>query len=96
MPVAGLVMLYGLPASVVAGAVPAVASVVMLPVGLGTRWVDGVAAVAAAIERRPPWNVVVVAAVLATLACAFRTAALSKPRANGDNVGRERPRPPRR
>ena len=36
------------------------------PVGLGTRWVDVVAAVAAAIERRPPWNVVVSIVVLGT------------------------------
>ena len=96
VPVAGLVMLYGLPASVVAGAVPAVRWIVMLPVGLGTRWVDGVATVAAAIERRPPWNVAVVAAVLATLACAFRAGSAVKASAAGDNIGRERPRPPRR
>ena len=60
VPVAGLVMLYGLPASLVAGAVPALRTVLMAPVALGTRWVDAVAAVAAALERHPPWNVVVV------------------------------------
>ena len=35
VPVAGLVMLYGLPASLVAGAVPALRGVLMLPVGRG-------------------------------------------------------------
>jgi len=48
VPIAGLVMLYGLPASLVAGAVPGVAAVVMFPVGLGVRWVDRVAAITAA------------------------------------------------
>jgi hypothetical protein len=38
----------------------------MLPVGLGTRWVDAVARVAAAIERRPPWNAVVSVVVVGT------------------------------
>jgi competence protein ComEC len=72
VPVAGLVMLYGLPASLVAGAVPAVRSVLMAPVALGTRWVDAVAAVAAALERHPPWNVVVVVVFLGGSLCAVR------------------------
>lgn len=50
LPVAGAVMLYGLPAALVAGAVPVVAPVVMLPCRVGVRWVDTVAAVAAAVE----------------------------------------------
>lgn len=50
VPVAGAVMLYGLPAGLLAGAVPAVAPAVMLPCRLGVRWVDTVAAVAAAVE----------------------------------------------
>ena len=53
VPVAGLVMLYGLPASLIAGAVPAVRTVLMAPVALGTRWVDAVAAVAAAARASP-------------------------------------------
>jgi competence protein ComEC len=64
VPVAGAVMLYGLPASVVAGAVPPLRGALMLPVGLGTKWVDAVATVAAALERRPPWNVVASVLVL--------------------------------
>lgn len=43
VPVAGFVMLYGLPAALVAGAVPAVAPLVMFPCRLGVRWVDTVA-----------------------------------------------------
>ena len=43
VPVAGFVMLYGLPAALVAGSVPAVAGVVMFPARLGVRWVDRVA-----------------------------------------------------
>ena len=39
VPIAGLVMLYGLPASLLAGAVPAVGALVMAPVGWGAGWV---------------------------------------------------------
>ena len=53
VPVAGLVMLYGLPACLLAGAVPAVGPVVMAPVGWGVRWVDAVAGVGAGSSRRP-------------------------------------------
>ena len=68
VPVAGFVMLYGLPAGLVAGSVPAVAPVVMLPARIGTRWVDTVAVFGVHLEPEPPgvwvgW-VVVVALVL--------------------------------
>ncbi len=56
VPVAGLVMLYGLPACLVAGAAPVLAPVVMAPVGIGVRWVDAVATVAAAAEPQAPWT----------------------------------------
>ena len=56
VPVAALVMLYGLPACLLAGAVPAVAPVVMAPVGVGVRWIDAVATVGAALEPEPPWS----------------------------------------
>ena len=56
VPVAGLVMLYGLPACLVAGVVPVVAPVVMAPVGIGVRWIDAVATVGAAVEPGPPWS----------------------------------------
>jgi competence protein ComEC len=49
-PVAGGVMLYGLPAGLVAGFVPPIAPVVMLPCRLGVRWVDLVAALGARLE----------------------------------------------
>ena len=51
VPVAGLVMLYGLPACLLAGVVPAVGVPVMAPVGWGVWWVDAVATVAAAPSR---------------------------------------------
>ena len=50
VPVAGAVMLYGLPAALLAGAAPPVAPVVLFPCRLGVRWVDLVAAIAAAAE----------------------------------------------
>jgi len=56
VPVAGLVMLYGLPACLVAGAVPPLAPVVMAPVEVGVGWVDAVATVGAAVEPGPPWS----------------------------------------
>jgi competence protein ComEC len=56
VPVAGIVMLYGLPAGLVAGSAPAVAPVVMFPARLGTRWVDTVARLGARLEPDPPWT----------------------------------------
>ncbi|MBA3287146.1 MAG: ComEC/Rec2 family competence protein [Acidimicrobiia bacterium] len=56
VPVAGLVMLVGLPACLVAGALPSVGGVVMIPIGWGVGWVDAVATVGAAVEPRPPWS----------------------------------------
>jgi competence protein ComEC len=50
VPVAGVVMLYGLPAGLLAGAVPALAPVVLFPCRLGVRWVDTVAALGARLE----------------------------------------------
>ncbi len=50
VPVAGFVMLYGLPAGLVAGFVPAVAPVVMLPCRLGVRWVDTIAVLGERLE----------------------------------------------
>jgi competence protein ComEC len=50
VPVAGFVMLYGLPAALVAGSVPALADVAMLPARLGVRWVDTVAVLGERVE----------------------------------------------
>ncbi len=76
VPVAGAVMLYGLPAGIVVGltadAVPWFGQVVMFPAHVGTRWVDTVAMLGERLEPDPPWVwigwVVVVIAVLAWLA----------------------------
>ena len=96
VPVAGLVMLYGLPASLVAGAVPAARSVLMAPVALGTRWVDTVAAGAAVLERHPPWNFVVTIAFLAGSLFAIRSAGGTRRVEERNNEAREHPRPHRR
>ena len=50
VPVAGAIMLYGLPAGLVAGLVPQIAPVVMFPCRLGVRWVDTIAMVASRAE----------------------------------------------
>ena len=71
VPVAGAVMLYGLPAALVAGTVPFVAPAVMVPVDVGVRWVDLVAVVAARLEPPPLVNAVgwlVLATALAVVA----------------------------
>jgi competence protein ComEC len=56
VPVAGMVMLYGLPACLLAGALPVVAPLVMTPVGWGVRWIDAVAGLGSALEPAPPWT----------------------------------------
>jgi competence protein ComEC len=57
VPVAGFVMLYGLPAGLLAASIPAPASwVVMVPAVVGTRWVATVARVAAAVEPGGAWS----------------------------------------
>lgn len=59
VPVAGMVMLYGLPAGLSAGAlgpgpVPGLATILQLPSGLGTRWVATIAALGARLEPAAP------------------------------------------
>lgn len=59
VPAAGFVMLYGLPAGLVAAALPPVlGSLLMLPAALATRWVAVVAALAARLEPSGGWAVV--------------------------------------
>jgi competence protein ComEC len=80
VPVAGAVMLYGLPAGLVAGAIPAAAPYVMFPCRLGVRWVDTVAALGARLEPGGAatwWGWVAVALAVAWLAV---------PRAVGERV----------
>jgi competence protein ComEC len=59
VPVAGAVMLYGLPAGLLVGllsdAAPAFGHVVMFPARVGTRWVDTVAMLGVRLEPDPPW-----------------------------------------
>lgn len=55
VPMAGFVMLYGLPAGLVAGTVPAVAPVVMFPCRVGVRWVDTVALLGERLEPSGAW-----------------------------------------
>ena len=50
VPVAGFVMLYGLPAGLAAGFLPPSAPVVMFPCRIGVRWVDTVAVLADRLE----------------------------------------------
>jgi competence protein ComEC len=66
VPVAGFVMLYGLPAGLLAGAVPPIAPVVMFPCRLGVRWVDTVAALG---ERLEPDGRAVVAGWVTLVMC---------------------------
>ena len=56
VPVAGAVMLYGLPAALLAGLVPVAAPVLMFPALIGTRWVDTVALLGARLEPEAHWS----------------------------------------
>lgn len=74
IPVAGIVMLFGLPVALVTGWLPtSVAQLVMWPLGLGVRWVDTVAGLGSRL--RPPMLVnliVVVASIVAVGSAAWR------------------------
>jgi competence protein ComEC len=75
VPVAGFVMLYGLPAGLVAGSIPVLAPVAMFPARIGTRWVDTVARLGARLEPEPPWTWVgwgAVVVVVCLLVCRGR------------------------
>ena len=73
VPVAGLVMLYGLPAGLLVGAAPMLGPVVMFPARVGTEWVDTVAMLGARLEPDPPWSWIGwVAVVLAVLVAVLR------------------------
>jgi competence protein ComEC len=69
VPIAGFVMLYGLPACLAAGALPLVDPVLMAPVGVGVQAVDTIAWAAARAEPPIPvsvaaWGVIVLALVV--------------------------------
>ncbi len=72
VPVAGLVMLYGLPACLLAGSVPAIAPVVMAPVGVAVAWIDAVATVGARLEPPAPWSWLASVAAVAVIALVIR------------------------
>ena len=77
VPVAGAVMLYGLPAGLVAGWCDPLASTLMFPARMGTRWVDTVAVIGARIEPDPPAQFVgwgIIALVVAGIVVARPTA----------------------
>ena len=76
VPVAGFVMLYGLPAGLLAGALGnaaggVVASVVQMPSALGTRWVATVAGLGARFEPAPAWALIGWACVVAVISARF-------------------------
>jgi len=56
VPVAGAVMLYGLPAGLLGGWLPWLAPVLMMPARVGTRWVDTVALLGARLEPDARWS----------------------------------------
>lgn len=58
VPVAGFVMLFGIPAGLLSALLPALAPLMMAPCTAGTRWVATVAYLAAAVEPSPGWAVV--------------------------------------
>ena len=66
VPVAGLVMLIGLPVSLLAGCLPSSwAAVVMWPLGVGVRWVDTVAALGDRLRPPALVNQIVAGALIA-------------------------------
>ncbi|MGD9701381.1 MAG: ComEC/Rec2 family competence protein [Acidimicrobiia bacterium] len=69
VPVAGFVMIVGIPAGLLAAAFPTLAPIVLLPGRLGTRWVLVVARLAAAVEPDGwgRWPAVIQLAAVATL-----------------------------
>ncbi len=58
VPVAGFVMLFGIPAGLLSAVVTPLAPVVMAPCAAGSRWVSTVAYLAADVEPSPGWAVV--------------------------------------
>jgi competence protein ComEC len=80
VPVAGVVMLYGLPAGLVAGLVPPAAPVVLAPCRVGVRWIDLVAALGAAIEPGRRGSLLGWLVLIGVLAAISRTGCRRPPR----------------
>jgi competence protein ComEC len=75
VPVAGAVMLYGLPAGLLVGWWGWSAPLVMFPARLGTRWVDTVARIGAELEPGPEGQLVgwlIIVAVIGTAVALIR------------------------
>jgi competence protein ComEC len=70
VPVAGLVMLFGIPAGLLSALVPPIAPVVMAPCAAGSRWVSTIAYLAAGAEPSPRWSAIGWLLV-AALVCVF-------------------------
>lgn len=66
-PVAGLVMLVGIPTALAAGSFPALSEALMFLPSLGVRWVDAVARVAATLDPPAVLNIVVTSLVPLTV-----------------------------
>jgi competence protein ComEC len=64
VPVAGFVMLFGIPGGLLSALAPPLASLVMAPCAAGTRWVNTIAYLAADNEPSPGWSAVGWAAVV--------------------------------
>ncbi len=58
VPVAGFVMLFGIPAGLLSAVAPPLAPMLMAPCAMGTRWVATVAYLGAAAEPSPRWSTV--------------------------------------
>jgi len=72
VPVAGFVMLYGLPAGLLAGALGGrLGTIIQLPSALGTRWVATVATLAARFEPPSPWAAIGWCAIVAVPTARF-------------------------
>lgn len=66
VPVAGLVMMVGMPIAILVALVPSVARVMVPPLELGVWWVDAVARVAAACEPSSQWPGVLVSLLISS------------------------------
>lgn len=96
VPVAGFVMLYGLPATMVAGLfagrLGALAELAMAPVAVGVRWVDAVAAVTARLTLAPAANGLAWAGVIVVVAVVGRNRRTARrPCEDGRSHGRALP-----
>jgi competence protein ComEC len=87
VPVAGFVMLYGLPAGILAGLVPPIAPVVMFPCRVGVRWVDTVATLG---ERLEPDGSARIAGWALLVAAVAAIAAMNRSRHGSASADRRR------